>query len=510
MISRLGLRARLTILVTAVFAVALSITAVAALEAVERRLIDDTRASAEAVLSSYLESIYGGVATVGVVAPDEATRFFYLDENGNEITEREYYTTIASGFDGAPVDSIGDDVVAPVPIPDLGSGEVVMGGVAAASDDQFGQVEIDPATGVVATASGDVVVFSVGPVPDGEPHSVDLGDGVVAVAQTVTFGDGARLEVGVSNPLQPVSDSLDTIRQLLWVALPVMIAAIALITWLAASRALRPVQAIIGQADAITATNIHQRVPVHAANDEIRDLATTVNGMLQRLDDARHRQHQLVADASHELRSPVAASRAQLEVAAANPETTDWVATAEAVLAEQEHLGTLIDDLLTLSRLDEAGPDIGADVDLDDLIAVEAARHHGVRTRVADPVRIHGNPALLTRALRNLVDNATRHATDDICITLESRDGVAVIHVDDDGPGIAPERYGDVFERFVRLDEARDRHVGGTGLGLAIARDVARAHHGDIICTAGPLGGARFTLTIAKPRADNVDSARPA
>ena len=388
MISRLGLRARLTIFVTVVFAAALSVTAVAALDAVEDRLVDDTRASAEAVLGSYLESITGGVATVGVVGPADSTRFFYLDSDGNEITERQYFDTIAAGFDVASAELGVDDqgatlqgagssrvVVTSGASSNEPGDELLIGATTGTTTGTFGAIEIDPETGIVLAPGGETVVFASGPVPEGQPHRVDLGDDVVAVAQSLTFADGETIEVGVSNPLQPVTDSLDTIRQLLWFGLPALVAAIALITWLAASRALRPVDAIIGQAESITATNIHQRVPVHGANDEIHHLASTVNGMLQRLEDAQHRQHQLVADASHELRSPVAASRAQLDVARANPDTADWIATAEAVLAEQEHLGNLIDDLLTSSRLDETGAGATVDIDLDDLVVLEAARH---------------------------------------------------------------------------------------------------------------------------------------
>ncbi len=519
MTSRLGLRARLTILVTVVFGTALSVTAIAALDAVEDRLVDDTRASAEAVLGNYLESINGGVATIGVVGRADSTRFFYLDGDGNEITEQQYFATIASGFDDTLADLVAVDQGST--LPGAGSSSVVVTSAVGAGElpgevldgtpiGSAGAIAIDPETGTVLAPDGEMVVFATGPVPEGEPHRVELGADVVAVAQTLTFADGETIQVGVSNPLQPITDSLDTIRQLLWFALPTLIAAIAFITWMAASRALHPVHAISSQAESITAANIHQRVPVPGANDEIHHLATTVNGMLQRLEDAQTRQHQLIADASHELRSPVAASRAQLDVATANPTATDWIATAEAVMTEQEHLSKLIDDLLTLSSLAEAEPDIAGDVDLDDLIAIEAARHQRVRTNIAEPVRVHGNPTLLTRLLRNLVDNATRHADHETLITLESHDTTAVIHVDDDGPGVPPERRDEIFERFVRLDEARDRHSGGTGLGLAIAREIARAHAGDIECTSSPLGGARFTLTIAQTPGHKPDSTRHA
>ncbi|MCP3993080.1 MAG: HAMP domain-containing protein [Actinomycetia bacterium] len=492
MISQIGLRARLTIFVTIVFAAALTMTSVLVIEAVEDRLVADTRASAEAVLSGYLESIYGGVATVGVVDPEATSRFFYLDAAGQEISEYDYFETLMASFNEHPP--------AIIPIDQLGGpfdnrGAIPASGGIITSASTVG-LAVDATSGVLSGPDGTSIAIA-GPVPTGEPRRIDLGDDVVAVAQTLTFTDGATIEVGVSNPLRPVTDSLDAITGLLWFAVPALVLATSLITWLAASRALRPVAAIATQAGAITAANIDQRVPVHDANDEVRHLAVTVNNMLDRLQQARDRQRQLVADASHELRSPVAVSRAQLEVAAASPDTTDWAATTEAVLAEQERLTTLIDDLLTLSRLDETSLGSATDIDLDDIIVDEAGRQPAdIDITAAVPVRIAGNQQLITRAIRNLLDNAARHANDHVAVTLASDDQHATIHVDDDGPGIPVDQHEHVFERFTRLDEARDRSGGGAGLGLAIAREVARAHQGDLTCTRGPLGGARFTLTI--------------
>lgn len=492
MTSRLGLRARLTILVTLVFAVAISISSILGLRAVEGELIEDTRASAEFVLGSYLDSIYGGTATVGVVDSTDTTRFFYLDPAGNELTDQQYFQIISAGLDV--------EFAAGVSGEGLGSGGVILsqGVTVGPLAGPVGAIEINPSTGVLFDSGGVAVSFAVGPEPIGEPHRIDIGDDVVAVAQTLTFANGDTFDVGVSSPLQPVTDSLDTIRQLLWLAVPALVAIIAGITWLAASRALAPVHAITSRARAITASNIDGRVPLNDANDEVGELATTMNDMLDRLQGAQQRQQQLVADASHELRSPVAASRAQLEVAAANPDTTDWATTAATVLAEQEHLSHLIDDLLALSRLQETGATVNQDVDLDDLITTEANRPHTttVRTSIAAPIRITGDSALLTRAVRNLVDNATRHADTDVLITMTNTSTHAAIEVHDDGPGIPLEQQERIFNRFTRTDEARDRHRGGAGLGLAIALEVAQAHSGQLTVATSPLGGAQFTLTL--------------
>ncbi len=510
--TNLGLRARLTIFVTVVFAVTMIVTSILARSVVEDRMLANSKANAEAVLSEFLESIYGGVATLGVVDPESTSRFFYRDSDGSEISEQEYFDTIAASFDSEFLEILGFEsnglpasFVLEGPLPG-DSGVIVGGGLMEGIDAEgtdvggtaaVGPLNVAPDSGAIIIPEAGTVTFAVGPVPTGDPYPVDLGADVVAVAQTLTFSDGATLEIGVSNPLQPVSDGLSAITNLMLVAVPTLVAIVAFITWQAATRALSPVNAIASEAAAITASNINQRVPVPGANDEVRHLAVTVNNMLDRLQHAQDRQRQLVSDASHELRSPVAASRAQLEVAAADPGGADWEATAKAVLTEQRYLTEMIDDLLTMSRLDESGVDGVEDIDFDDLVATEVGRQAvPVDMTIGVPIRLTGNHRLLTRAIRNLLDNATRHAVDLVAVTVVTDGEVAVMQVDDDGPGVPANQRETIFERFRRVDDARDRGSGGTGLGLAIAREVAVAHHGDLGCTASPLGGARFTLTL--------------
>ncbi|MFT7649057.1 MAG: signal transduction histidine kinase [Candidatus Poriferisodalaceae bacterium] len=221
--------------------------------------------------------------------------------------------------------------------------------------------------------------------------------------------------------------------------------------------------------------------------------------MLDRLERAQRQKTRLVSDASHELRSTVAASRAQLEVALTNPEHTDWVATSQTVLAEQEHLLSLISDPLVLSRLDESAPSTHAEVDLVAILDDEARRPHPVPISFngGSEGPLVGDVQMLTRAVRNLIDNATRHANTRVEISIEqvTRDGLR-INVDDDGPGITPANRELIFDRFTRLDEARNRGTGGAGLGLAIVKEVVRVHHGEVRCEQSPLGGARFTLEL--------------
>lgn len=492
MTRHLGLRTRLTILVTGVFALAIVVTSVVVIRTVERDLVADTEASAQRVLTNYLDGIYGGTATVGVLDSAASSRFFYLDADGKELTLREYFEAIAVGFDAPFFENDAGVFVEPTEGVMVESGIDIFGPEVIA-----GAVEIDPSTGVVVDAAGSTVSFVVGPRPVGEAQPVDLGPGVIGVAQTLEFADGTTLQVGVSSPLQPVTDSLDTIRRILWFGVPLVVAAIAMATWLAASRALAPVHAITRRAGEIRAENISERVPVGAGNDEIQELARTMNDMLARLEDAQTRQRRLVADVSHELRSPVAASRAQLEVAqaAADP---DWAATAATVLSEQEHLSRLIDDLLALSRLEEAGPTACDEVDLDEVVVEEAGRVHGlaVCAAVHTPVRVPVDRTLIVRAIRNLVENAARHAVSRVEVSLDRDGSVAVIHVDDDGGGVPVGDRERIFERFDRLDESRTRSSGGAGLGLAIVDGVVRAHHGTVSVGDSPLGGARFSLEL--------------
>jgi signal transduction histidine kinase len=495
MIRRMGIRARLTVLVTAVFAVMTTIGAVAVVRIVQDRLVDDTRANAERILSEYLARIYGGTPAVPTVQPEQGTSFFFLDENGREMSPQDYREAILDvGFVQALPPG---NVIAPAP----GTFEqpLVVGGSSAAG----ASVSVEPSTGVFVAGNGDVITYTLAPRALDESTAVDRGDDVVAVAQTFELPNGRRVQVGVSMPLLAVSDGLDAVRTVLWFTVPALTAAIAAITWLATGRALRPVRAITTRTQAISASNLSDRVPVPQAHDEVHELASTMNDMLARLDASHQQQRQFVADASHELRSPVAASRVQLEVGLANPTATDWPATATAVLSEQRHLGRLVDDLLALGRLDEGGVGTTAEVDLDDVIGRELTRAQPVPIVIDEcqPVRLVGNEQLLTRLVRNLIDNAARHTATDVHVALRRNGHHATLDVDDNGPGVPPADRDRIFQRFTRIDEARGRTDGGAGLGLAIAREVARAHGGDVRCDDSPAGGARFTVTLPVPAA---------
>jgi signal transduction histidine kinase len=337
----------------------------------------------------------------------------------------------------------------------------------------------------------------------------DAGDGRLRIRQI----DGTSIRVAGS--LDDVDDSTTALARLLMLAVPLSTAVLAGVVWWAVGRALGPVEAIRARVDRITGTGLDQRVPEPATADEIARLARTMNAMLARLQESADRQRRFVADASHELRSPLARMRAELEVDQAHPETADPASTADSVLTETVGLQRLVDDLLVLARGDAGALD-GArrtTVDLDELVnrVATRARAHGadVDTRAVRPVQVRGEPVQLERAVANLLDNAVRHARSRVTVALEGADGGrAELVISDDGPGIEPADRERVFERFTRLDDSRTAGSGGAGLGLAIAREIAERHGGSLALRPGSGPGARFVLVlpVAQERDGRISS----
>lgn len=329
-----------------------------------------------------------------------------------------------------------------------------------------------------------------------------LGD-VTTVSIPVELAQGT-LTLSASSSLEPVQAGVDALRDILWLVVPLLVAGVGVMTWFVTGRAFRPVAAITGQVERISDDRLDERVPVPASRDEVAHLARTMNTMLDRLGAGRSRQRQFVSDASHELRNPVATSKVKLEVALAHPEEADWPETARVVLEEQERLSSLVDDLLLLARLDEGQPPGESVVDLDDIVFGEAARPHdvGVDVSAVEPARVRGDARQLTRMVRNLVDNALRHAASGVSISLSVDRDEVVLGVDDDGPGVPAADRDRVFERFVRLEHARTRDEGGSGLGLALVEAVATAHRGTVGIADSAAGGACFEVRLPVPGQD--------
>jgi signal transduction histidine kinase len=263
------------------------------------------------------------------------------------------------------------------------------------------------------------------------------------------------------------------------------------------TKALAPMNAMSAELAEITATDLHRRVPVPEAQ-EIRSLAETVNDTLDRLEGAYQQLRQFTSDASHDLRGPITAMRVQLEEALMYPDDTDWPRAATAGLADVERLQAIVTDLLTLARLDAGAPLTREPADLAQLVGAELDRRTsrmGIVKDLRQNVFIDCDRLRITRLLANLLDNAERHATSKITVSVRADGSMAIMEVIDDGAGIAVEHREKVFDRFTRLDAARNRDAGGTGLGLAIAREIAEAHEGTLTIQDSECG-ARFVLRL--------------
>jgi signal transduction histidine kinase len=291
-----------------------------------------------------------------------------------------------------------------------------------------------------------------------QPSTIE-GASLMVTRHTVT-PQGAERTVVVERGLDDMQDARSAVARALRIGVPAVLLVVALVTWWIAGVTLGPVRA------------------------------------------AHERQRRFVSDAAHELRSPVASMRQHAEVAVAHPETTDVRELATTVTEESVRLQAIVEDLLLLARLDEGALRLDNDeVDLDDVVLGEARRLRNggtlaIETSAVGAGRVRGDAHYLERLVGNLGDNAAHHARARVAFALTEQDGHVTLAVDDDGPGIPESQRSRVFERFVRLDEARDRASGGTGLGLAIVREIARAHGGDIVLATSALGGLRAEVTL--------------
>ncbi|MEW1587386.1 ATP-binding protein [Micromonospora vinacea] len=323
------------------------------------------------------------------------------------------------------------------------------------------------------------------------------------------------LTVLVARSMADVRHSTHVVRTILLVAFPLLVAVLAGVAWRVVGATLRPVEALRQGAEEITGRAGTDRLPVPASADEIHRLAVTLNGMLGRLESARVRQRAFVSDAAHELRSPLANIRTELEVAQRLADRTDWTAVTANLLADTERMSRLVDDLLLLARLDETPPTRGTGpVELGVLLTEVAARYPSPPVRVtlpAGPLWTTGTVEELRRVLANLVDNAVRHAHCDVVLAAEATStatgpGVGAYHlvtVTDDGPGVPVADRERVFDRFTRLDDGRARDDGGAGLGLAIVRELVRRAGGSITLTDAPgPQGLRVCLLLPAVPAD--------
>lgn len=319
----------------------------------------------------------------------------------------------------------------------------------------------------------------------------------------------ARRTILVAQQFGDIEHSQRILKLTLLATYPLLLAVLALIAWRVVGAALRPVEELRSSAERISGTGQDTRLPVSSSEDEIHALAVTLNSMLDRLAVARERQRSFIADAAHELRSPLASMQTQLEVAHRLGEETP---VTKDLSAEVRRMTGLVEDLLVLARLDsDTAPDRTlAPVEIRPVVREVVQRYDGARVPVTATVPgrlvVRAERDGLRRALANLVDNAVRHAATAVQVTAQAEGPHVVLTVSDDGTGISAEDRERVFERFTRLDDARARDAGGSGLGLAIVRELVRRSNGEVALGDSSSGG--LSARIALPRLDHRSTSR--
>ncbi|MFJ3580914.1 ATP-binding protein [Streptomyces sp. NPDC090127] len=470
-----SVRAKATLGATLVVAVALVAAGIAVLLSLRDNLADQADAQADGTVREIGAQIAAGTPYRRLQLPDGSDHpVQVVDEDGR---------VLAASEDLERISGTGTPGVTPVPEP------------GADRDDE--PDADDPGTGEL----GEATRHSTGRA------TMDGDEAAYRFAEVeVTDARGETVVVHAGAPLETQRDAVRTATTVMLIGLPVLLLVVAGVTWLVTRRALRPVEDIRREMAAITASeDLGRRVPEPGTGDEVARLARTTNETLAALEASVERQRRFVADASHELRSPIASLRTQLEVGAAHPELLDVPGAVEDTVRLQR----LATDLLLLARLD-AGEQAGRTrIGLGALVRETVAEQSGdrpgdrpgdrivVRVEAEDGVEVAGSRGQLARVVTNLLDNARRHARSRITVTVREDGGRALLAVSDDGAGVPAAERERIFERFVRLDDARTRDEGGAGLGLAIARDVARRHGGELTATAAePSGGARFELRL--------------
>ncbi|MGF1614542.1 MAG: sensor histidine kinase [Gammaproteobacteria bacterium] len=480
--SHSSVRLHITIAVGITFAAALIIGSVLLLGVVRSMVASSIAADNHAVLKKLKNEIEEGVDPRQLALPfgTDGTQFIIVDRSG---------TTIASSLGLArtrPVVVLGPPIeIDPAEVPEIRN-----------------ELGLEPQGKLLDEST------TAGPKPpDAARATLDrLDERSQALWDP---GNWSKTELAVHTPrgdfvllaLTPfdiITRSLTTLTRVLWIAIPVMVAAITILAWFVTGRALQPISRIIERAQRIGDSTLHERVPEPGSGDEVDKLAKTMNRMLERIEGAAIRQRQFVSDASHELRSPITAIIGEAEIALMHPDKAQWPIVAQVAYGEGRRLERLVSDLLALAKADEGPLEVRESVDVDELIFEKARRIHRLRVRTGkvSAVRVVGDPDQLSRVIENLLSNAVRHARSQIAIALCKKGKQALLAVDDDGTGIAPENRERIFERFARLQEGRSRDAGGAGLGLAVVRAVVNLHGGSAQVTDSALGGARFEVML--------------
>lgn len=379
--------------------------------------------------------------------------------------------------------------------------------VVAASANLAGEAALGPP----ASPQAGVVVRSAGRSPvDDSDTSMLVSFPAGTARQPLTVFTGYSL-VGSEFAVKDVELGL-------FIGMPLLLLLVGITAWAIVGRALRPIDAIRAEASQITSRDLHRRLPEPSSGDEVARLARTMNTMLDRIERSMEREKAFVADASHELRSPLASLRAQLEVGLAGGDRTDWRATATDALIEEARIEQMVKDLLLLASLDQRAQnapvfdallEATTAVDLGDIVAADLAARPGlagttVSCDVEDGVLVAMVPGLAQRLVANLVDNAQRLAESHVAVTVRANGSTVEMVIEDDGPGVAAEDRDRVFERFTRLDHARSPDDGGAGLGLAIVKDIV-ARHGGRVGFTDSAKGARVLVVLPRVAQDDLE-----
>ncbi|MFD7281882.1 sensor histidine kinase [Streptomyces sp. NPDC059862] len=475
-----SVRARATLAATLVVALALVAAGAAVLISLYSNLTEQAGTEAERTAREVAADLAGGRTSDQLSLDDDDRPVQVVAEDG---------TLVAATEDLERISGTGTGAVRPQPRPSAPTTS------APGDDEDDDDDDDDGSTGSATLRPGEI----------GEEASLTDGsatvDGTTAdyrfAAVPVEVPDRGTFTVYAGAPLAAEQNAVDTALTAMLIGFPLLLGVVAGVTWLVTRRALRPVEGIRREMAEITASeDLSRRVPEPDTHDEVARLAGTTNETLAALETSVERQRRFVADASHELRSPIASLRTQLEVAAAHPELLDL----DGAVADTVRLQRLAADLLLLARLDAGERPISdARVDLAALAREEAAGRKNVTVR-AGSLEVAGSRGQLGRVLANLLDNAQRHARSAVTVVVRREGDRAVLQVADDGDGVPAADRERIFERFVRLDAARSRDEGGAGLGLAIARDVATRHGGTLTVQDAPAGGAQFELRLPLAR----------
>jgi two-component system, OmpR family, sensor kinase len=358
---------------------------------------------------------------------------------------------------------------------------------------------------VVAVMHGDRVLASSNGVA-----AADLTHGNRRVVEREVNVDGDTYRVLIGASLDGIAAELAVVRRALAVGILIALLLSGMGAWLLATHTLRPLRSMAEQARAITDQNLDTRIQVADAAAELEIVIASFNDLLSRLDRSFDSMRRFVADASHELRTPISVIRGEADVALSRERpATEYKASLSTILEESRHLSKLVDDLLNLARADSGYVQLqNQEFYLNELLTeccrsvrkLAEARKLTLNCLPAADLQYRGDEQLLRRLILNLLDNAIRYTPEGglITVALEANPEGVRIRVADTGIGIPPEHMSQVFERFYRADEARSRTAGGAGLGLPIVKWIAEAHRGIVECASAPGVGSTFTVTLPR------------